>query len=858
MSNPYPENTGNPVVEHPEGTPPPGEKGTLTDAEKRESLLKLKPERVVARLVREWEGSFGGMRNLFAQWRVNHARSLGYTGVALLKVQNESRAYFPMGSSPNPRLFNKARTLCRRVRSLLFADPPVLEATPTTDEDIAVDSAEFASRALSWEADKLDFDVVSGDAFDLASDYASGFLWIWSDPTAGGWRPREVECAPTAIDAKAPLVDPTNGKPADPTALVKKYVTEDGRLTDDKRDPKVEKMWMPGLRRQILTGKQVRLLPPTCRDIWDADGSQIGAMLPLGMLRGMFGEDRKDVDGSRIKGLGSIDEDELKKIVSYAPRDVKEFLPPGYKLKRGGEPTDETLVFCLTRYHVTSPTYPKGFYAVVLGESHLAYRGEWYDDRNVEPLLLPLAQFEQVHDEDQPFGHGLMEYLGAGNEVLASMVDTELTHLERLANRRIFLPLQSPMQEEQLQSPTGTVLRVPPGMGPTYEDVPPFPQPVIDMHKMMSDQLDNESGLQQQAQAVNMPSVTSGTQANAIVEQVRVMLSDLIQHTARALTRSGQIMLQQMRWTYTVPQLMTFAGEDGLYREKAFTASDLGSTRDVQIKQGSFTQLAVTAKAALIEQYKQAGYLSLEEAQHAVVGQVGGMLGVQDNPHRLRIKGQVARWRHGPPDGWTPPQPPPQVQPGQPPAPPAPDPANPFDRRAVDMEPEVAKLRAYELGRQLASRRVTKVPAEWTKYLADEYDAMRKAAGIAFTSETQQFQQQQQQQAQANTDAEHKINADKVAVDNKKVELDRERLQHEQNPPVERPRVSVSASVQDPEQTRVILADAGYDVPPAAPKAPKMLRVKHVRDASGALVASEPEYEQGGNGATPPVPATPA
>ena len=808
------QNTGNPIIEHPEGTPSPDGGADLTDLERRKSLLDLSPKRTAQRMVQEFEGSSKPLKNLMAQWKVNRLRSLGHTGIELLKMQDEQRAYVPYGSAPNPRLFNKARTLCRRVRSMIFADPPIPEATPTTDEDQAVDAAEFASRALNWVSDQVDYDVVAGDAFDVGSDYASGFVWFWVDDTAGGWRPREVEAAPNATDAKNPLLDPSTGKDADPNTLQKKYVKSDGTLTANKHDPLVEKMWMPGLRRQILTGKQGRFLPQTCRDIWDADGFQIGAMLPLGMLRGMFGEDRKDVDRETIlPGLNGMKDADLTALASYSPKDAKDLIPPGYKLSRGAEVTDETLVFCLTRYHVSSATYPMGFYAVVLGDKHLAYRGPWYDDTNVEPLDIPVTQFEQVHDEDQPYGHGLMEYLGPGNEVIGAMIDAMLTHIERLANRRIFLPLQSPLQEEQLQSPIGTVLRVPPGMGPTYEDVPQFPQPVLEMLDMMKKGLDDESGLQQQAQAVNMPSVTSGTQANAIVEQVRVMMSDLIQHTERALIRGYRIMQQQVRWKYTIPQRLSFAGDDGVYREHEWTGSDLGTTRDVQLRRGSFTQLAVTAKAALVSQYQTAGYLSVEEAEHAVTGQVGGLLGLQDNPHRLRVRAQTSQWREGPPEAWQPSPPQPDPQTGQPVS--QPDPANPFsDRRAVDLEPTVSKLRAYEIGRVLASRRVLKKPPAWRAFLEAEYDAMRQAAGIATVAEQQASQKAQAEATQKKEAAEQKIDADKVAVDKMKADVEAGRLAFDKQPKEpEPPKVSVSAKLEDPDQVTALLAQQGYDLP---------------------------------------------
>jgi hypothetical protein len=264
------------------------------------------------------------------------------------------------------------------------------------------------------------------------------------------------------------------------------------------------------------------------------------------------------------------------------------------------------------------------------------------------------------------------------------------------------------------------------------------------MHAQIRTELDDESSLQQAGQGVNTPSVQSGLHAQTIVEQVHVNLSEMRQHTERGLVRAWRVLLQLVKAYYTTSQRIKWVGEDGAYKEKEFTGSDLGSTADVQIHKGSFTLLAPTAKAALTQSYMQVGLLDIPTAKRLVGGQVGGLLGLEDDPHRLRVRRQISAWREGPPSGWQPSPPDPQT--GQA----VPDPATPFVPSAVDEEQAVAMVRTEELGRALAGSRVAKYPPEWQAILSQAYVTARQAAGIQTVAEQQAAAQAaQQQQAQA-------------------------------------------------------------------------------------------------------------
>lgn len=793
----------------------------------RPNLLELPEPEAAKQMVEEYDATESRVKPLKEQWKVNRLRSKGYTGLRLLKVQDEQKAIVPLGASPNMAAMNQAARLKRRMRAQLFADPPIPEATPSTDEDTDRDAAEFATRTLivmSGEG-KLSYEILAADAFDLASDYASGFIRLYVDPAGGGMQPLKIWASPRAQTKDQALFDPSTHEPwqgqgGEPDFILR-YVRTNGTLTDDADDEQLVMQWLPSLCAEVLSGKHVRLIPDTARDIWDASGVHIGAMVPLGTLKSLF-----------PKEMQRLTPEQIQKMVSARPTNVKDLLPRGYRdTAAPAQYNDNTLVFTLTRYHKQTPEYPHGAYIVLAGDDVMLHRGEWWDKEHRKPLDLPLTQFKQFNDpdSDNPYGLALMEFLGPGNELRAYLFGAILEHLDRFTRRKTFLPLNSNLQPEQLQAETATVLHILPGGEPKYEDVPELPSIIERVFTAVRDDMNSEAGLEQVAQGLNPPGVKSGVHANAIIQQVVVGLADLRQNTERALCRGWRIMLQLMRAQFTVPQQIEWMGEDGVYKQQDFAGADLGSTRDVRLTRGSFTGLAPAAKAELAQSYAALEIFDKDELRHAIAGNVGGLIGLQDNPHRERVRRQIGRFNLGPPKNWQPPQPTVDPQTMQPVTPPDPILGAIFAPSAADDEVDVARLRTYELGRAMASTKFTRWPKEWQAGMVTSYLAARKAAQVPDAKQAAETAQQLK-------DAQQKLQA---AEGKPKLSF------------------SVKATELDEAQTVAVLGQEGITVPPRAVPAAVEAAVAKAA-VPGATPAGRPaEPHPVGKNAGEPVGATP-
>ena len=741
------------------------------------NLLELDEKEAAKRMRREFDDSHKRVKRFIEQWKVNQARSQGFTGVKLIKEQDNARFFVPLGATPSVTSMNKAIRLKRRLRATIFADPPGPHVQPASDDDDDRDSAQFSTRALEVlsSPNKTRYTLRCAQAWDLGSDYGSGFIHIFVDPHGGGRKRRTaqvrgvipaVEGVSEAFDApqtlEEGLVDPRNGLDWEgPT--VEMFVTEDGFLTEDPEE--AELVWLPSLDLELLTGKNVRFHPYTALDIWNADGVSVGMMIPLGELRRKFPEAIED-----------LSDEELGELVRARPKNWKDLLRIGEKDYAGTEKIrDESLVFTLFRYQRQSAQYEEGAYLVMAGNDKMLQRETWYDEFNDDPLDIPITQIKQYDDEDNPYGKGCMEFMGPANEIRASVLGTFLEWLDKFRTRKTFVPVTSTLQAKQLQSPTKTVLPITPGQQPFFEDVPELPSIVKEMFAFTTADLDDESGLQDSGQALPPANVNSDRQLQTILSQIRVGLSQLKQNAEAGITRGWSIMLQLARAFFEEQQKLAWIGEDGEHKEKSWNGSDLSDSTDVIMAQGSFTLMDPEMKVQFAYQLMSVGLLDQQTALRSISGNVSPLLALGEDRHRQRVARQIHQWQQGPPKAWTekrtqvlashqaqiqeqmnqlltqvtdPAQledPALQQQLNQIASqPPPPDEvlATIFAPLPIDEEPLVAAVRAHELGRAISAASYWKWPAEWQDGIVSEYLKARQAAGIVTIAEQQAAQQQ--------------------------------------------------------------------------------------------------------------------
>jgi hypothetical protein len=804
--------------------------GFILDEENEEKVAKH-----VVKLRDDQEASMSRRR---AVWKRNRWWREGRRFVRLEKKENQQlwEAKLPYGMSAAPPVPNQTDRLVRRLGNTLLVDKPYPDCEPGDDSNEARDAAEFSTRYLAVKGSPAELNLarICRSAFDKAGTYASSFGWVIMDPSGAGHRPRRVLAHPEAPHQEVALMDPNTGLPAEGDQLKERFVRPDGALSDEQSD--ADYQWLPAPRIRLLTGLQVNFLPETARSVKDGIGLLITDFTTLGDLKQQFEQE-----------IEALSDDQLKALCTWRPKKVQDVLPPYTpepedQKTEDGKWKDSQTVFTMTVYYRSCAEYPMGCYAVIGGDSLVLHRQKWTammesplgpngqeQPPKEECLEIPVSQCRCLDDDtfDDPYGVAITEHLGPSDEIAASSLGFELEYMFRAANPIPFIPMGSIVQPKQFHLRDGTPVYTNPQGTPFYEKIDPLSPTIPQMRVEMREDMDDAIGLQQAAQGVEDPSVKSGIHAQTIVQEALKAVSNMKDNIGDFYIDLNRIILQLSRAFCTVPQMISYVGDDGEYKEREWSRSDFRNTRVVSIAKGSFTMHTLLAKQEMANNAFDRKVIDADDYQELVAGGVSPVLGVQDNPHLLRIRRQIDKFTKGPPEDFDEKMAAYQEQVAaieqqnaaaaqagqsavQTPPPPKP---TPFDRLPIDLEPMAAKIRHRQLARTMASTRFANFSPVWKQTLLDEYIAMKNAAGIMTVPEVQQAQQQQQQlqeqqQAQAN---------------------------------------AIAAQQAQNEAARTAEQEVRNSQPPAPPPAPVInvhlpaegaKEIQHIRDETGAVVGS--------------------
>jgi chemotaxis protein histidine kinase CheA len=792
-------------------------------------LLDEQDEEKVAKAVVKFRTDQNDLRSRNrATWKRSAWWREGRRGIRLDKKQDASQweVKLPLGMSSAPPVPNKTDRLCRRVANAILVDKPFPDAEPGDDSNEARDAAEFATRYLTVKSShsELNINRVLRSALDKSMTFGSAFGWVTMDPHGGGHRPRTMLAHPMATNEEDALTDPETGMEASEDQMAQRYLTPDGQLVDDEGEADIQ--WLPAPKVRILTGLQLDFLPATARGIEDAVGVVITDTTTLGDLKALFPD-----------ALGALNADKLTALCSWRPDHVVDLLPaytkqPEDQKDDDGKFKDAQMVITTTVYYESCSEYPFGAYVVVGANTLVLHRQKWSatmqdqeGEEREEPLVIPVAQARCLDDDlyDNAYGIGIAEHLGPADEIRNVALGFEIEHMFRAANPIPMIPIGSIVQPKQFLLRNGEPVFTNPNGKPEWEQIPALSATVPALRQEMTTEMDDESGLQQAGQGVSSAAVQSGTHAQVIVQEALKAISNIKDNLGDFYVSTCQIVLQLTRAYCTVPQLLSYVGEDGSYKQKEWSRIDFRTTRRVAIARGSFTMHTLLAKQEMATTALQQQVIDKDEYMDLIGGGISPVLGMQDNPHLLRIRTQLDNYMDGPPEQWLqamqqiqmqqaqaqqqqamqaqapqpsdpsqgapsdPSQGPPVAQgspqgPPMPPQAPAPQqPPNPFTNRLpVDLEPMPAKIRHRQLARQMAVGKFLTFPDPWKQVLLSEYMEMKNAAGIMTVPETQAAQQQAQSQqqgaAQQQQQAMQQMEQQKLQMETQKTQAEAQKI----------------------------------------------------------------------------------
>lgn len=734
---------------------PPTEEAPLygEQDEKPGLVLRLPKDRAAAWVVRKWDSRSEGMRRNLVFWEVNRLRRLGIKNARARYYDGKWVRWMPKSADgpdalPTP---NVVADICRKFVAFLWSDPPAPDVQSPSGDDDDTEAAQTATRILESEQGEsgLRTAMKGRRALDKACDHGSGFEYLYVEPRRqrvpvrikAGYAPEQKDAAGQVVapprratyvgaqgDPGDSLLDPQTGMPW--PVYERRYVRPDGALTDHEAEAAVK--WGPKLVSRVYTGRNVRFFPHTATDVWEATGFILSDFITWGEAKRRWPEVAKldDEKQAKIRTFRAIKDVEHVRGDSLSKRDMS-----------NTDDRDETLVLWQAYYHIDTEEYPGGCHVETVGGCWAVVQEKWEatvgesgpdtPGRTIG-LELPITQYGQFAEgSDDLYRVGLSQLVGGLSELDAAVWSIVLTHIDKVASRRTFLPMHSNVKPHQLANRGLTYIPITEGGEPKYEEVPDLPNEITNLLVTVRDAINNTSGLQQTAQGLESADVKSGRHAYAIIGQVYGAISEVVQNTEAGYTRASRITLQLLAAFFDDEQVVTWK-DNGEHRTDYWRGSDLASMRDVQLRPGTLSMMTPAAKEMQVRDYAQMGLFQGYELKELIRSNAGARIGLEENRHLLRVQRQIAEYLKGPPEGWAPPQPGVQtvmVQGPMGPVPqqqqtaPPPDPyvtAN-WQPIPADDLPDVALMRQYELAKAMASKRHLTFDPVWRAGLDAEF-----------------------------------------------------------------------------------------------------------------------------------------
>lgn len=710
-----------------------------------ELLKKGSPETVAKKAIRLWEALDDHMNHALARWQVNELRREGWKNVRLRR-ESDDMSYFcwtsPAAKGPDETpIHNKAATLCRKLTSIMFADPPQPDARPDSGDEDDRDAAEVSTRILEDLDSPLRAAITkkARRAFDRSHTYDSGFVRVMVD----AYHTKQVMEVQAPVSAET-VDDIPEDFDSEMFEWVPRYVDEQGNLVNDPSDAATQ--FVPGIELEVLTGRNVRLLPHTAEDITEAYGVMIAGFQTWGELKRKLAKVAPELENLDKPA----NHEKRDKLFRKRPSNYADILTREEKRTIDLEPenADERMVYTQWTYFRATPhLYPNGACVLTLGDMLAPIQEEWVmeDDQGREIALpLPLAQFKGYEEgQKDPYGFGTMHIVGNANELRGNLIAAWLDNLDAILNRKIFVPTNSILKAKDMRLPGRTMIPVNPGGVPSYEEVPNFPQDGLGLFNTTTQDMENDVAVTGVAQGLESAQVQSGRHANAIVSQVHASLSELRQNVEEGYERLNSVILMMVRAFFDVPQTLSYESDDGAYKVFRWTGSDLRNTTDVKLKPGSLSLMGPIQKSIFARQLFEIGVLDQYDFVENTRSAIGGITALQDNPFLNRIRRQIAAWNAGPPEGWQPTEvDQPQLDPlsGEPmvglsglPVFEKTQVMDPvllgiFQPLPADEEPFVALMRLRELAKAMSRSSYQRHPPGWQFGILQEYGRAQLAA----------------------------------------------------------------------------------------------------------------------------------
>ena len=557
---------------------------------------------------------------------------------------------------------NKALDLVNKASEQILVDLPTAYCEPVDDSEEAEAAADMANRFLEQDAGEQGTNdaVLFDDRVKLAMSCASTYVEVWSDPTGGGYVPLQIEAHPEAVSPDNPLIGPDGMPTTDP---VLRYVTAPtgGQFTPNASDAAPQ--WQPKLRASKWQREHIRVYPEhlpveLCGQIIILAHSTIGEM-----------KRRSDI-------VAKMAPEDLSALCDWTPPRYQVLLPPfqraRWKLSDGkdknkGGSSDERIMFYYHRYIKSNPDYRKGADVMVTGaldclvlskkllSADVTVTKGGTASRETRCREIPVVQVTPRGDPrgQDPSGRAYVELFVGATENTAFLTQSYSEALNDSIHTPFAIPATSPISGEMVRNARSTgdmLLMKVPGDVPFQLPPPKLPGDFFAFYEKMDEATNSIASQERAAQGADTSKERSGTAIRLAVSQNNIGGTSARTAVNISVARFSRIKVEVAMSEFTTEQQVAYVGEDGAFKQDAFSATDFALVGKISVKAGTGTGLPPDQKVQYLGTLKAEGFLAPDEAADAARSSFSRVLGISPNSHEQYIERCIEAWTDGPPD----------------------------------------------------------------------------------------------------------------------------------------------------------------------------------------------------------------
>jgi len=339
----------------------------------------------------------------------------------------------------------------------------------------------------------------------------------------------------------------------------------------------------------------------------------VDEVMPIDHLHATYGREYKNRTGMELSLAAETTSDEQR--MDFSSQMLSALGLPDHENYESSE-----FALCSFVYHLPSPRFPRGLYAIICNDK-LLYVGDYplFDKEGNHFDTLPILHFKEILSPWRFMGESSATIVRQHQKTYEQLRNTELKILKRRAVPKLLVPEGTNISDEEILDPDQIVIKYRNSVNapaPQWDNGGQAPSGIYNSLDLTRKESDMASGMNEVTRGT-LDGQMSGRAILALQEQDETRLGHAAKLAEAEFSRWGQLVLFLAKNHYSEPRKYSIVGQGRQHAVFFFESSQLGETSDVRCEPGSALPLNRTAKQEFVMNMFKMGLLGPAESAEA-------------------------------------------------------------------------------------------------------------------------------------------------------------------------------------------------------------------------------------------------